>query len=190
MEDIQMTSIDEIVDALTEADTRLAEGEDPSGVRPLVRRALAKARQHRQQTEGSTAEEAGIDGPLGRVVRDLCMDIGSRTGCKVEVGVGRLPSGDGPKHGQIDEAIVEAAELLVGAFADHGAESITVSLKGRNAMTLEVGDHGTAFDPAEVGPSEVKLRELRALFDPLGGEVTWESSWRDGTTLEVSVPAD
>ena len=118
------------------------------------------------------------------------MDVGSQAGCKVEVGIGSLPaSADGPRRDRIEEVIVEAADMLVTAFAEGGADTISVTLQGDDALVLEVGDKGTAFDPAEVGPADLELRRLRALVEPVDGQVVWESSWRHGTTLEVSVPA-
>ena len=182
-----MTPIDEIVDALTEADSRLADGDDPSRVRPLVRQALAGARRIRQQRGGSADNEEaeGIEGPLGRVLRDRCLEIGSNAGCRVEVGLGGHP----PLGDRAQEVIVEAAEMLVAAFAEHGADKIAVTLSGADDVVLHVGDEGTAFDAAQVGPADLKLRELRSLVQAVDGQVVWESSWREGTTLEVSVPA-
>jgi signal transduction histidine kinase len=122
---------------------------------------------------------------LAGSVRGYAVLAGRTYGKTVRVEAGNLPELDGLRETVLYRV---AQEAISNSLRHSGSQDVWVRLSARQrAVVLEVGDHGTGFDPA--GPhGGVGLSSMRERAGSVGGTLTIKSSPGGPTTIRLSVP--
>jgi signal transduction histidine kinase len=122
---------------------------------------------------------------LAGSVRGYAVLAGRTYGKTVRVEASELPELDGLRETVLYRV---AQEAVSNALRHSGSQDVWVRLSARQrAVVLEVGDHGTGFDPA--GPhGGVGLSSMRERADSVGGRLTIKSGPGGPTTIRLSVP--
>jgi signal transduction histidine kinase len=122
---------------------------------------------------------------LAGSVRGYAVLAGRTYGKTVRVEAGDLPDLDGLRETVLYRV---AQEAISNSLRHSGSQDVWVRLSARQrAVVLEVGDHGTGFDPA--GPhGGVGLSSMRERAASVGGTLTIKSSPGAPTTVRLSVP--
>jgi hypothetical protein len=128
---------------------------------------------------------------LVEALREQCEALGYRTGAKVEVEVGELPSDQQLPPGAQEELFRIAQEALSNVARHARATQVHVRL-GRSAseggdLVLEVRDDGRGFDVAETAAG-MGLRNMRDRLQPLGGSLEVESTAGSGSRVTARLP--
>lgn len=194
MSDKELERARELVDVLEDIHARVTEpgggSAETSDLRAELRRAVALARANRDalREQGEDEPEEGsatLNGALSDELRRLCIGFRSPDQCEIDFRLG----GDVQVDGLAARVLYETTRDLLEAFIDRGdADRVKVSLRNDDGVTiLAVRDEATGFNPATVGPGQLELHELRERVDAIGGQVSWEASWEEGTCIEIHV---
>jgi signal transduction histidine kinase len=134
--------------------------------------------------DGLAPPDLAASGLVGSV-RSYAVLAGRTYGKPVRVRAAELPELDG-----LQETVLYrvAQESIGNALRHSGSPEVWVRLSARQrAVVLEVGDHGSGFDPA--GPhAGVGLASMRERADSVGGTLTISSRPGAPTTVRLSVP--
>jgi signal transduction histidine kinase len=122
---------------------------------------------------------------LAGSVRGYAVLAGRTYGTTVRVQADEIPKLDGLRETVLYRV---AQEAISNALRHSGSPEVSVRLTARpRAVVLEVGDHGTGFDPA--GPTAgVGLSSMRERAASVGGTLTIRSRPGEPTTVRLSVP--
>jgi signal transduction histidine kinase len=122
---------------------------------------------------------------LAGSVRSYAVLAGRTYGKPVRVRADELPKLDGRQETVLYRV---AQEAIGNALRHSGSPEVWVRLSARQrAIVLEVGDHGSGFDPA--GPhAGVGLTSMRERADSVGGNLTISSRPGAPTTVRLAVP--
>ncbi|GAB2832825.1 sensor histidine kinase [Actinocorallia aurea] len=161
---------------------------DPGRARALAAQAAGTAsaglEEARRFIRGLGAHDLGA-GTLPEALRAL----GNRSPAAVEV---RVEGGERELPHDLREALLRVAQGALANAAEHAAPDrvvITLTYVG-DAVTLDVHDDGSGFDPAAV-PAPGRGRGLPSMRDRLaavGGALTVETAPGEGTTIAATVP--
>ena len=125
-----------------------------------------------------------LDEPLARSIVQAAEEVAFRLGVRVRAEV----DPDADACAEVREALVRIVREAVTNAARHGrARQVVVRLAATPALTLEVADDGTGFDPhAQHGG--FGLASMRERAAALGGRVRIDSARGAGARIEVALP--
>jgi signal transduction histidine kinase len=129
--------------------------------------------------------DTGTSLPLADRLQELVSRMGSVYPSRIRLTIEGVEGHSGPDD---DAMMLMATEALSNALRHAGAENVSVTLSFEDAaLTLEVADDGSGFDPAS--PSRgMGLSNLRSRVASLGGSVSIRSRSDDGTMLRLEIP--
>ncbi len=137
-----------------------------------------------QQMRPAPLENVG----LVEALREQCAALGYRTGAKVSVSIGALPSEDRlPPRAQ--EQLFRMAQEALANIARHArAQHVWLRLEAQDdAMLLEIRDDGQGFTP-ETESNGMGLGNLRERAQSLDGSAEVASAAGQGTTVRILIP--
>ncbi len=144
---------------------------------------LAEARQAVMALTGETHEE-----PLYHVLTRYTEELGDRFGILVEADIAQpLPLFPTRTQAEILRIVQEAVNNVV-KHADATTVRLVASMQG-SSLVIRLSDNGRGFDPRRTGASSFGIRSMTQRAEALGGRLTIESADRDGTVVELLVPA-
>ncbi|MER5458297.1 sensor histidine kinase [Micromonospora sp. NPDC002389] len=134
------------------------------------------------QIDGSPLEQA-----LHRLTDRFTRETGVPVTCTADLTTGRTPGT------AVEVVLLRAAqEALTNVRRHADATAVAVLLHGDDdRVTLEIGDDGAGFDPADAYPADdggYGLTGLRTRVEQVDGTVVVRSAPGEGTTIRVEVP--
>jgi len=126
--------------------------------------------------------------PLAQAIAELCTEVASRAGCKVDY---QAAAEAAPLPPAVAEALWRTAQEGLANVEKHSrARTARVTLEpGPRTAAVRVSDDGVGLPAeAEARPGHYGLRGLRERVEGLGGAFTAARSEPAGTTIETRIP--
>ena len=155
-------------------------------VRVSARDAMTEMKALIEQLQTSPVENTGLVAAL----QQQCEALELRTGARVELETGALPSSGAVPPGS-QQALFRAAQEALSNIARHArATHVTVrlALAGDN-LDLTVEDNGAGFDPM-AGRAGMGLDNMKARVCDMSGTFVLRTAPGKGTLVGFSVPCD
>jgi signal transduction histidine kinase len=131
---------------------------------------------------------------LPQALEELAGQLGGETGLHTQT---TITGTERPLGTKVEEGLLRVAQEALANARKHAAASlVTLTLSYlEDAVTLDVQDDGTGFDPAAIAPGDgvgggLGLAAMRERVAALGGNLAVESAPGEGTTIAAEVPTD
>jgi signal transduction histidine kinase len=155
-------------------------------VRASAHEALVEMHTLIDQLQTAPMESTGFEDALRR----QCDALGYRTGAKVTLTIGTLPSATALVPGAYDALYRFAQEALHNVGRHARARTVNVHFGVRDGrLELWIADDGAGFIPDEV-PSGMGRRNMDARAQELGGTCVITSTRGSGTTVLCTIPIE